>query len=229
VPLSQSSVPPQAEPKVTTVAIIDDHPIARRGLEVIFGSSPSMIITESVTTADELTNFGSFDLVILNLYLKDACPHINVISDLQVSTRVLVVSEPRHRDDVLAAIRAGARGYLTSHAGPQLILSAAATVAAGGFALSPQLADLLRADLPTSSTAPATTSAVAAFDSVLSAREDEALLWIARGYTHQQAAVRMGISKATVDTYVGRIRAKLQLGNKAELTCLAIERHGRLR
>ena len=56
----------------------------------------------------------------------------------------------------------------------------------------------------------------------LAPREKETLRYIARGYTHAQAARRMGISEATVDTYVKRIRQKFQLGNKAELTRLAI-------
>ena len=49
---------------------------------------------------------------------------------------------------------------------------------------------------------------------------------IARGYTHAQAATRMGVTKATVDTYVERIRAKLQVGNKAELTRAALRGPG---
>jgi DNA-binding NarL/FixJ family response regulator len=58
----------------------------------------------------------------------------------------------------------------------------------------------------------------------LSPREEQALELIARGFTHAQAARRMGVSKTTVDTYVERIRIKLQVGNKAELTRAAINR-----
>jgi DNA-binding NarL/FixJ family response regulator len=61
---------------------------------------------------------------------------------------------------------------------------------------------------------------------LLSPREEQALDLIARGYTHAQAATRMGVTKATVDTYVERIRAKLQVGNKAELTRAALQRPG---
>jgi len=58
---------------------------------------------------------------------------------------------------------------------------------------------------------------------VLSARERETLSYIARGFTHAQTARRMRVSTATVDTYVARIRAKLQIGNKAELALAALE------
>jgi DNA-binding CsgD family transcriptional regulator len=56
----------------------------------------------------------------------------------------------------------------------------------------------------------------------LSNRERQALEYIARGFTHQQTASRMGVSKATVDTYIARIRTKLRLGNKAELALAAL-------
>jgi len=56
----------------------------------------------------------------------------------------------------------------------------------------------------------------------LAPRERETLRYIAHGYTHAQAARRMGISEATVDTYVKRVRQKFKLGNKAELTILAL-------
>lgn len=59
---------------------------------------------------------------------------------------------------------------------------------------------------------------------LLSPREEQALDFIARGFTHAQTARRMGVTKATVDTYVERIRAKLQVGNKAELTRAALSR-----
>jgi two-component system, NarL family, nitrate/nitrite response regulator NarL len=53
-------------------------------------------------------------------------------------------------------------------------------------------------------------------------REQQALAYIGRGFTHQQTATRMGVSKATVDTYIGRVRSKLNLGNKAELALAAL-------
>jgi two-component system, NarL family, nitrate/nitrite response regulator NarL len=88
--------------------------------------------------------------------------------------------------------------------------------------MSSQLADILHAGLATS--APPAAPSEARPD--LSAREEQTLELIARGFTHAQVATRMGVRKATVDTYVERIRGKLQLGNKAELTRAALERFG---
>jgi DNA-binding NarL/FixJ family response regulator len=103
-----------------------------------------------------------------------------------------------------------------------LLLAAVRTVVAGGFALSPQLADILQAELGRSPRGPG------ADIPELSVREDQALMLIARGFTHGQVATRMGVSKSTVDTYVERIRSKLQVGNKAELTRAALERMRRV-
>jgi DNA-binding NarL/FixJ family response regulator len=82
------------------------------------------------------------------------------------------------------------------------------------FYLSSQLADLIQAALEGRGHPPERPE--------LSPREQEALSFIARGFTHQQTATRMGVSTATVNTYVARIRAKLQLGNKAELALAAL-------
>ena len=127
---------------------------------------------------------------------------------------MLIVSASRAPADVLAAMQAGASGYLTKQAGEEAYATAIRSVAAGTFYLSAQLADLIQA--ATLGQAPARPQ------ETLSPREQEALGYIARGFTHQQTATRMGVSKATVDTYIARIRTKLQLGNKAELALAAL-------
>jgi DNA-binding NarL/FixJ family response regulator len=136
---------------------------------------------------------------------------------------VLVVSASGQPADVLGAIRAGACGYVTKLADPPMLIAAVRTVASGGFALSSQLADILQGELaraPEATGGPGDGPPAPA----LSPREEEALDLIARGLTHAQAASRMGVSRATVDTYVERIRAKLHVGNKAELAQAAIGR-----
>jgi DNA-binding NarL/FixJ family response regulator len=114
---------------------------------------------------------------------------------------------------VLAAMQAGASGYLTKHASENAYLAAIAAVGDGSFYLSAQLADLIQAAAP---------GIRAGAGNALSRREREVLSYIARGFTHQQTATRMGVSKPTVDTYVVRVRAKLGLGNKAELALAAL-------
>jgi DNA-binding NarL/FixJ family response regulator len=109
-------------------------------------------------------------------------------------------------------MQAGARGYLTKRAGPSACLAAIRAVAAGRVHLAADLTDALATHR----------DGGVRTRGVLSGREQQALAYIARGFTHQQTATRMGVSKATVDTYVGRIRGKLRLGNKAELALAAL-------
>jgi len=199
---------------VLRVAIVDDHPVARYGLAAILSAVEDMEIAATVAGCAELpldeAGAVAADLVIVDLYLSGGTPALDDITRLSARRPVLVVSASRAPADVLAAMQAGASGYLTKHAAREAYLTAIRSVASGGFYLSAQLADLLHAATGT----PKQTE--------LSPREQEALAYIARGFTHQQTATRMGVSKATVDTYIARIRTKLGLGNKAELTLAAL-------
>ncbi len=200
------------------VAIVDDHPVARHGLATILAPVTDIEIVATVATCAELpaddTGTVAADLLILDLYLADGRPALDDIARLSAQRPVLVVSASRAPADVLSAMQAGASGYLTKHAAEDAYLTSIRVVAAGGFYLSAQLADLLQA-------ATETPKPVVEREQ-LSPREQEALAYIARGFTHQQTATRMGVSKATVDTYIARIRTKLSLGNKAELALAAL-------
>src|SRR5947208_11650193 len=203
---------------VLRVAIVDDHPVARYGLAAILSAVEDMEIAATVAACAELpldeAGAVAADLVIVDLYLSGGTPALDDITRLSAQRPVLVVSASRAPADVLAAMQAGASGYLTKHAARDAYVTAIRSVAGGGFYLSAQLADLLHAATGT--------RRQAAGREELSPREQEALAYIARGFTHQQTATRMGVSKATVDTYIARIRTKLGLGNKAELTLAAL-------
>jgi DNA-binding NarL/FixJ family response regulator len=207
------------------VAIVDDHPVARRGLQSILAEAGDIQVSAAVATPDELSlirpGASRPDVIMLDLYHDGDKPCLDVIPRLRQDCKVLVVSASGRPADVLGAIRAGACGYVTKLADPPMLVAAVRTVAGGGFALSSQLADILQGEL---ARVPAAAEA-APGTPALSPREEEALDLIARGLTHAQAASRMGVSRATVDTYVERIRAKLHVGNKAELARAAMERN----
>lgn len=196
------------------LAIIDDHPIARYGVERIFDASPDVAVVFSSGSLDELAGSRSKpDVIVLDLYLDGPSRLTTAsIAALRRQCPVLVMSASGLQADVLAAIRAGAAGYLVKQAADDAFREAVATVAAGGFYMSPQLADLIDADQRLGGTPVA-----------LAPREEETLRYIAQGFTQAQAAARMGVSPGTVDTYVKRIRGKLGVGNKADLTRKAME------
>ena len=238
------------------VAIIDDHPVARRGIAQVLQESPDITVvltagslaelaarTADARPADSANRHGdtdarpgdeaerlrtpwpetdlSLDVVVMDLYLDGDSPSLSAVAELAGAARVLVMSASGRPADVLGAIQAGASGYLTKRASPELLTSAVETLAAGGFSLSADLADVMQAALLERSGAPATAGKPAP---QLSPRETETLRLIASGLTHSQIATRIGVTKATVDTYVERIRAKLQVGNKADLTRAALAR-----
>jgi DNA-binding NarL/FixJ family response regulator len=196
--------------------IIDDHPVARHGLRAML--EPSFDVVASVAEAKSLprTTTGRVPahVALVDLYLAGDRPALDVVADLSVDLPVLVVSASRSPADVLAAMQAGASGYETKHATAEAYAAAIEAVAAGDIYLSSQLADLIQAAVDRHPPAPEPAQ--------LSIREREVLSYIARGFTHQQVATRMNVSKSTVNTYIARIRSKLGLGNKAELALAAL-------
>jgi DNA-binding NarL/FixJ family response regulator len=190
------------------LAIVDDHPVARWGVESVLRGRPDFEVVASVGSAQELGGIEA-DVVILDLYLQGQGPSLGTVTRLSAAYRVLVMSASARRADVLAAVRAGAHGYLSKRADADSIVDALVRVGSGEFHLSSELADMVQAE-PTTPMR-------------LSPREEQVLHYIAAGLTHAQAANRLGIRAPTVDTYVKRIRAKVGLGNKADLTRIAME------
>ncbi|MFF4527155.1 LuxR C-terminal-related transcriptional regulator [Streptomyces bluensis] len=235
-PLSRGG-PATEDPGLITVAVVDDHPLARHGVAHILGAPPGsgtsthasgtvsgdVCVSVSVGSLAELEEAlaagAAPDVIVMDLYLDADTPALDGVAALAATTRVMVMSASARPADVLGAIRAGACGYVTKHCSAELFVSAVETVAAGGFSLSAELADILQAELTRVGGGPADPGSPR-----LSAREEETLSYVARGFTHAQIATRLGVRKTTVDTYVERIRAKLQVGNKAELTRAALAR-----
>lgn len=196
-----------------TVGVVDDHPVARWGLEHLFAGHQDIRIAASVPSPEDLGEHADLDVVIVDLYLRSDVPALPTVHALSARHHVLVMSASGRQCDVLAALKVGADGYLTKDAADDEVVQAVRTVAADGFYLSSSVANFLEADLDQRT----------AERPLLSAREQQALSYIARGFTHTQTARRMNIRPTTVDSYVERIRHKLGLGNKADLTRMAIE------
>ena len=207
------------------VVIVGDHPVACHGVAAMLSGFRDITVTMRLSSSSELADHAGdlpADVILFDLSLRSDQPCFADISLLRSSASVLVISASGRPSDVLGAIKAGACGYLTMQADMDTLVSAVRMVARGGFVLSADLAGILAAELVRSE-APAEDKPAMATDA-LSPREEQALHLIARGFTHAQAAHRMGVTKATFDTYVKRIRSKLQLGNKAELVRAAMLR-----
>jgi DNA-binding NarL/FixJ family response regulator len=198
------------------IVIVDDHPVARYGMREIFAAAPGIEVAGEAETLAGLASLqADVDVLVLDLYLGQGRLTAGQIATLAGSWPVLVVSASVRREDVIAAVRAGASGYLLKTAEREVFIDAVRTVAGHGFYVSAQLAHLLEAS-PEAGEA-------AAGEVRLAPRERQVLSLIAQGFTQAQAATRMGVSQGTIDTYIKRIRRKLGAGNKADLTRRAIE------
>jgi DNA-binding NarL/FixJ family response regulator len=197
---------------VLTAASVGDQPVSRAGMEKLVSDDPALEVVASVGSVEELD--GTYHIVILDLPLRAQAATPGLISGVARIGRPLICSSWEQPPTLLAAVRAGARGCITRHTEQAAVREALRTVAQGGFYLCSRLVGQFQAELSRP------------FDedpNGLAPREIETLRWIAQGFTHAQIATRMGLSQATVNTYAKRIRAKLNVSNKAELTRMAIE------
>ena len=194
------------------VAIVGDQPVSRAGMEKLVSDDPALQVSASVLSIQDLT--GTFDIVILDLPLRDPISTLDVISAAARIGQPLICSPWEGAPTLISAIRAGAVGLMSRHTEQESIREALRTVAGGGFYMCPTLLRRFQAELSRPHDED---------PNGLAPREIETLRWIAMGFTHSQIATRMGLSQATVNTYARRIRAKLNVSNKAELTRKAIE------
>ncbi|WP_345634366.1 response regulator transcription factor [Rugosimonospora acidiphila] len=200
---------------VFTVAIVDNQPVRRGGMERLINDEAELEVVASVSGVAELDTVATkYDMVVLDLPLDSDGAAVVTISRLADVSRPLVVAAWDRPPTLLAAIRAGAYACVSRHSDPQAVSAALRVVAHGGFYVCDRMYPQLQAEL----NRPARED-----PNGLAPREVETLRWIARGFTQAQIASRMGLSPATVNTYAKRIRAKLKATNKAELTRVAIE------
>ncbi|MDT5028836.1 MAG: hypothetical protein QOE61_5262 [Micromonosporaceae bacterium] len=200
---------------VYSVAIIDDQPITRAGMERLASAEPQFTMVASVSSVEELDQVGGSggcDIAILALPLHGRRNHIDTITSVAKVAHPVVTSTWDRPMALADAVRAGARGCVTRHSEQDEVLTALRIVASGGFYVCPALVEQFQTDFGS-----------AREESVgLAPREIETVRWIALGFTQSQIATRMGLSQATVNTYAKRVRSKLNVNNKAELTRVAI-------
>lgn len=167
-------------------------------------------------------------VVVLDLQLPDRSG-VEVIQGLAGTApdaRVLVLSASGEHQDVLAAVKAGATGYLVKSAGRAEFLAAVARTAAGEAVFTAGLAGLVLGEYRRLAADPAGGSAGTGVEDGaprLTERETEVLRLVAKGLSYKQIAQRLVVSHRTVQNHVQNTLGKLQLHNRVELTRYAIE------
>ncbi len=211
------------------VVIVDDHQIFRTGLRAELGGELE-VVGEAASVDEAVETIAALrpDAVLLDVHLPGGSGGggAEVLQRLASepearATRFLALSVSDAADDVVSVIRAGARGYLTKTASGAEVTAAVVRVHGGDAVFSPRLAgfvlDAFGAGLG---------ETAAADDELdrLSAREQEVMRMIARGYAYKEVAAELYLSIKTVETHVSNVLRKLQLSNRHELTAWALSR-----
>ena len=198
------------------VVVVDDHPVFRDGLGALLGSLPDMEVVavaadgpEAVAVVQDL----DVDVVIMDLNLPtiSGVAATAEIMSLTEPPLVLVVTMVDDDDTVLAALRAGARGYVLKGSTGEEIAGAVRTVAAGGAVFGAGVASQVLAltSLPTR-------AASGPGPEGLTERERDVLALVAEGASNAQIARSLGLSLKTVQNYVSRILDKLQVTDRTQ-------------
>jgi DNA-binding NarL/FixJ family response regulator len=210
-----------------TIVIADDHPVVREGLIALIGSVPGLSVVADVdngVAAVAAAREHRPDVVLMDLQMADSgIDATRQITATVPETRVLVLTMFEDERSVLAAMLAGARGYLIKGATQREIRQAIEAVASGGVLLSASVANRIVARLSAppavpdgSITPPADGRAAADAFPALTPREREVLDLIADGANNAAIAVTLHLSVKTVANHVSNILTKLQAADRSE-------------
>jgi DNA-binding NarL/FixJ family response regulator len=204
------------------VFLVDDHALFRAGVRTELAGSHE-IVGEAATVDEAVTRIplARPDVVLLDVHLPGG-GGVEVLARLGVeppAPRFLALSVSDAPDDVIAVIRAGARGYVTKSISGVELADAVARVAAGDAVFSPRLAGFVLDAFSAAPPGPAD----AELDQ-LSQRERDVMRLIARGYTYKETARELNLGVKTVETHMSSVLRKLQLSNRHELTRWAHDR-----
>lgn len=198
------------------VCVVEDHPLYRAALTRVLAETPQITVGATAGSVEEFESFRQppGGVVILDLNLPGTRDAAAVLRVTGTGHRVLVVSAHAGQTEVMAAIAAGARGYLTKDSDAEEILRAVREVARGNSYVSPTLASFLLAS---------SQDRYAAVRLPLSDRERQVLSLLAAGERDQDIADALSISVRTVRSHLDRIREKTGRRRRPDLTRLAIE------
>ena len=203
------------------VMVVDDHPMWRDAVEGDLSRAGYDVVAVAADGREALARFAATqpDVVVLDLQIPapDGVAVTSAIIAERPRTRVLVLSASGEQDDVLAAVTAGATGYLVKSASREELLAAVARVAAGEPVFTAGLAGLVLGEFQRRSSA-------ASDEPRLTERETEVLRMVAKGISYRAIAERLVLSHRTVQNHVQNVLRKLQMHNRVELTRYAIQR-----
>src|ERR671930_1683096 len=206
-----------------SVVIVDDHALFRAGVRAELESLVD--VRADAGTVEEAVAAvlrEKPDVALLDVHMPGGggVEVIRRVARERPAQRFLALSVSDAAEDVIAVIRAGARGYVTKSISAEDLAAAIGRVRDGDAVFSPRLAgfvlDAFQGEIPESQVDPELDQ--------LTLREREVMRLIARGYLYKEIALRLDISPKTVEAHVSAVLRKLQLSSRHELSRWAVER-----
>lgn len=220
------------------VALVDDQQLVRAGFRMLIDSQPDLsVVAEAGDGADAIRTLGTTaaDVVLMDVRMPvlDGIAATSELTRTHPDLKIIVLTTFDLDEYVMAAIRAGASGFLLKDAPPDELLGAIRTVSSGEAVIAPSATKRLLEHLVTGG-GPAMLGTATAPEPVvrpedqraiesLTAREREVLEAIARGLSNQEIAAEFFVSEATVKTHVSRVLAKLGARDRVQAVVLAYE------
>ncbi|MCE1239655.1 MAG: two-component system response regulator NarL [Azonexaceae bacterium] len=208
----------------TRVLVIDDHPLFRRGVCQLLELAPGFCIVgeaaggqEGIARAHELDP----DLILLDLNMKgmNGLETLRVLRDLEIDARIIILTVSNAPDDLIAAIRAGADGYVLKDNDPDDILQLIDSAMHGRTAISPELTSLLASALRQE------TVIENRHQASLTERETTILKCLAAGMSNKLIARELDIMESTVKVHIRNLLKKLKFRSRVEAAVWAVANH----
>jgi two-component system nitrate/nitrite response regulator NarL len=211
------------DPVIQQVVIIDDHPLLRKGLQQLVELSPDLQIIGEADNGSEglrLVRELNPDLVVLDLNMPgmNGLETLSAIKQMDQECRVIILTVSNVEEDVVAALRNGADGYLLKDMDPSDILSKFREVVEGRLVMSPTITECLARALQ----AEGRRDLMRGTANELTDREKEILLHLSEGESNKVIARQLDIAEATVKVHVKHLLKKLGLKTRVEAAVWAV-------
>lgn len=197
-----------------TVLIVDDHPLFRKGVMQLIQAMPEFRLTGEAPSGRagvELARRLRPDVILLDLNMKDmdGIEVLKVLREDGLDSRIVMVTVSDHAEDVVAALRAGADGYLLKDTEPEDLMQQLAAAAHGKLAISERLTRLLVDSIVDKTPAHA-------LEAGLTDQENRILDRLVEGKSNKMIARDMGIAEGTVKVHIKHLLKKLNVRSRVE-------------
>ncbi|HNT39792.1 MAG TPA: response regulator [Rubrivivax sp.] len=211
--------------------VVDDHTLFRRGLMALLGADDGLLVVGEAGDAGEAQRKAEAlapDVILLDNHLPGVSG-VAALPALQAAApqaRLIMLTVSADEDDLTAALRAGAAGYLLKTIDGDALSDAIRRAVAGEDVIAPEMtaklvSALRQADAPAARAAEADAGSGA---SAISPRETEILVEIGRGASNKEIARRLAIAESTVKIHVQHLLRKLEVGSRVQLAVIAKSR-----